>query len=435
VLIGRPWPAATPVAVAANQKRVSQARMPAAELIPKLEVYADTLTATAPVRVRPVVYGRYVNFVLNGTFEVDASGWIGGVTRDATRAHSGGASGRVVAAGVGDYYWDTVIHLSGPTYWDRFYAWGWVYATGADVGKTISFYLQNFETDEGAVPVTLVEGWQYVALPVEILTTDTPRFLVGFRTTVATTFNFDDIVLTSELDYQPDTAPLLGQGGEYVVPAGWGPGWLCLPFTGPYPAGVQGLDGVVQLGVHAADPGLRVYEQAASYFPASSFNTDAYSDGASATLGATTGTGTAMAVYASTFPGFSPLVEYPSGLHGPPVGVPEMVYARLPFDASQAVFSSTGPRRDPQITARVAWHGTRVNAERGAFAVAQRGGVFDALVGERVRVTHGDPPRSVYVYIGDIAEIDQDLSLSRRAFKALEQLGLDEITATVQVMA
>lgn len=217
---------------------------------------------------------------------------------------------------------------------------------------------------------------------------------------------------------------LLGVGNEVVVPPGLAPGWLTLPLTESTPEGVYLEPGQVYLGVHAGDAGLNVYEVAAAAASVI-FNTDTYSDGASNPFGSSTPSATSMVLYAPTYPGWAPATK---GL--------EVVLGRLPFSESQVAFRTTGPTNAPPKQARVAWHGTGLNAERGAFATAQLNGIFDPFVGERLLISYGTAPRrEVAVYVNDLAEIDQDLSLARRAFKALAPLGDDEITAIVTVLA
>lgn len=120
--------------------------------------------------------------------------------------------------------------------------------------------------------------------------------------------------------------------------------------------------------------------------------------------------------------------------YAPPANELEVWYARLPWEQSQRVFSGTSPVAGSATAATVAWHGTALSAERGAFAAARAGGPFDAWVGERVKITARRTRRAVYVYVNDLVDIDQDLSLPRRAFMALASLPHDELAATVERM-
>lgn len=155
-------------------------------------------------------------------------------------------------------------------------------------------------------------------------------------------------------------------------------------------------------------------------------NADTYSDGPSDPFGAADNAAIVggMAVYASTF-----------GLWTPPNDV-EMLYGRLPWAESQQVFAATGPRSLSATAGTVAWHGTRLDPERGAFCVAQTGGKFDANVGDRLKIeTRGTlKKRVVYVFVHNLADIQTDLSLPRRPFAELAFLGQDQITCTVTVM-
>lgn len=113
--------------------------------------------------------------------------------------------------------------------------------------------------------------------------------------------------------------------------------------------------------------------------------------------------------------------------------VDDMQLARYGFWTTQARWNAAPTAGTPiYSTVTCEWHGTTVDAERGAFCIVPPGGRLATLVGEWLRVTYGT--RSVAVYCHNEADGYSDLSLTRRAFQALELLSVDEIVVRVEVL-
>ena len=226
---------------------------------------------------------------------------------------------------------------------------------------------------------------------------------------------------------------LLGSSGEAVIPAGAQARAVDLPFPGglAIPAAATQLD----LGVHAGVPTVttgavvRVFgdPNAIGHPVTAKKNADTYADGAAATFGAPTTELADMTLFGQTLEAWAPAeLEV------------EMYYARLPFPESQRVFSETARSGESRL-AVCSWHGTRFDAERGAYVVAQYGGKFDDWVGERVRITlrgRTVGERDVYGLIHNASELDvrDDLSVTRRLFTALAVPALDRVDVTVERM-
>lgn len=119
--------------------------------------------------------------------------------------------------------------------------------------------------------------------------------------------------------------------------------------------------------------------------------------------------------------------------YAPPEGAPEDFYATLPFADAQAVLRSTVPEPRTARLATCEWHSTMIDPGRGSFAVVRRGGPLEELLGERILVTAGG--RSVAAYVTALREIEEDLSLYRRAFLALATLATERLTVKVEVLA
>lgn len=224
--------------------------------------------------------------------------------------------------------------------------------------------------------------------------------------------------------YDDVSSKLLGAGDEVLLPPNMPPTWVDLPLVGANPGGVDvPAAALIDIGLHVGGSSLHIYRDLAAALSAFTV-ADTYSDGSPAVLG-TRVAARPMSVYVPTFPKWAE-----------PQGELEVWYARLPWPESQQVFYQS-PKLNPTVqSARVAWHGTALNQERGAFAVVQAGGKLDPLVGERVcvKVERVAGPE-VYVYVHDVADIEQDISLPRRAFQELAFLGNDEIRGTVTRMA
>lgn len=78
------------------------------------------------------------------------------------------------------------------------------------------------------------------------------------------------------------------------------------------------------------------------------------------------------------------------------------------------------------------WHHTSLDDREGAFALVREGGPLEDLVGDVVLVSTGG--RSAFVYVAGMTDdMDEDLSLARRAFAALGNLSADRLMVTVGV--
>lgn len=117
----------------------------------------------------------------------------------------------------------------------------------------------------------------------------------------------------------------------------------------------------------------------------------------------------------------------------PPAGATEEYYASLPFATAQAKLAETAPNPMTWQLVTCEWHGTRVDPNRGSFAVVRADGPLAGLVGERLRVSFGG--REVFVYVVATRAIDDDLSLARRAFAALAVLSTETLNVGVEVMS
>ena len=116
--------------------------------------------------------------------------------------------------------------------------------------------------------------------------------------------------------------------------------------------------------------------------------------------------------------------------------IPELMIARRAFPKAQELFA--GPvLREVDSAAQVGWHDTEVT-EAGALAVVPESGALSDLVGEVVVVKRDTPTaiRGIYVYVvGTVAQLPDDISLSRRAFFDLGLLSKEFLTCSVGVIA
>lgn len=125
----------------------------------------------------------------------------------------------------------------------------------------------------------------------------------------------------------------------------------------------------------------------------------------------------------------------------PPGGLAEEDLAALPFAVGQAVFGIAGPLADP-VAATCGWHYNPDDPPAPSTAIARTGGPLAELVGERLRITaQGDAgPLSVVVLLDDEQPFDddladEDLSLTRDAFKELAPLWTETLDVAVEVLA
>lgn len=113
--------------------------------------------------------------------------------------------------------------------------------------------------------------------------------------------------------------------------------------------------------------------------------------------------------------------------------IPDEELAAYGWNTAQKMLA--GPVTGAPLAAATAeWHHTTLDPHEGAFALVRSGGPLEELVGDVIRVSHGG--RSLYAYVVDATDdLDADLSLARRAFLALDDLSLDEVSVTVEVTA
>jgi hypothetical protein len=117
-----------------------------------------------------------------------------------------------------------------------------------------------------------------------------------------------------------------------------------------------------------------------------------------------------------------------------PALVDDEYIGTLPFAEAQATFATRGPLGGSARLATCGWHGSDFDPNLGSFAVVQRGGKLDDLLGERIKVTAG-PGRAVYAYVIDTLDTLDDLSLTRRCFMALAPPATTALDVLVEVVA
>lgn len=121
-----------------------------------------------------------------------------------------------------------------------------------------------------------------------------------------------------------------------------------------------------------------------------------------------------------------------------PGNLTDTEYGRLPWIEAQSIFAQGGAELKTDQIVACGWHGTLVNPERGAFAIVNKDGLLADYVGERVKVTYDSgveaPIRAVYVYVLDVDAIEEDISLTRRAFLSIAPLATETLSVHVEVM-
>jgi hypothetical protein len=155
--------------------------------------------------------------------------------------------------------------------------------------------------------------------------------------------------------------------------------------------------------------------------------TDTYSDGTAATFGTTTAVG-APAVFATYTNAWELPIEE------------DAHYARYGFSSAQRKLGEFGPLRQfPPQVATCGWHGTYLDPEPqgGSFGLVAIDGPLTDYLGERVQLRNPTTGRSVVVYISNEVELDTgaELTISRRAFAALEELSAEDTRVTIQLLA
>lgn len=212
---------------------------------------------------------------------------------------------------------------------------------------------------------------------------------------------------------------LKGAGSEVLVADGAAGAWVDLPFAAPLflPAGTY------QMGMHAglADKTVRGYGVTGTGTRVAS---DTYADGQAATFGTTSSANT-LPIFASFFPAWTP-----------DDALSDEYLATLGFQTAQAALGDTaGPVGGSALSGACGWHGTLLDPHVGPYAVVRSDGPFADRVGERVRVSLPVKHRSVVCYVVSEADIEEDISLARRAFLSLAPPSEDELTVTVETLA
>ncbi|MET0604180.1 MAG: hypothetical protein ABW167_19505 [Baekduia sp.] len=112
---------------------------------------------------------------------------------------------------------------------------------------------------------------------------------------------------------------------------------------------------------------------------------------------------------------------------------PEILQARQGFPDAQA--SLDGARLSLlDGLYGLGWYGSSLSRERGSFALVNRGGPLEDLVGDRLRLTDPQTGRSVVVYAFASEGLDHDIHVTRRAYAAVSLLAVDRIDVTVEVL-
>lgn len=145
--------------------------------------------------------------------------------------------------------------------------------------------------------------------------------------------------------------------------------------------------------------------------------TDSYADGPADPEAAMLTYDKTLPIFASTFESWkTPEVE-------------DIQLGRLPWTEAQEAFMGAVTQTQEATTG---WHGTRLHPEVGSFALVDSDGPLASLVGDRLRITSGFT--SIFVYVVGETELEDDLSLTRRAFLALSSLADDSLDVTVGVV-
>lgn len=109
---------------------------------------------------------------------------------------------------------------------------------------------------------------------------------------------------------------------------------------------------------------------------------------------------------------------------------PELLICQRAFPEAQRLLS--GARNYGVGLLPVGWHDADVEPIQGAAAVVRRGSPLEPLRGEILRISVGD--RSAYVWVIAGADVETDLSISRRAMLAVGYLAASSILLDVEVI-
>lgn len=219
---------------------------------------------------------------------------------------------------------------------------------------------------------------------------------------------------------------LLGSGSEVTVVSGMPLSWVDLPLAPLNPTGVAVTSGEVEFAVLVGGtPGLVRVAQIDPDPPygGGRSNNDTYSDGPSNPYGAAVSTSAAMSIFGTITPDW--FARDATSFD---------VVARMGFLEAQRLLA--GLLTTETYEATTSWHGTRVDANRGSFAVVLAGGALAGLVGKRLLVTSKTHAgRSCLVYVtAAVSSLDADISLARRAFAQLELMSADTLDVHLRVV-
>lgn len=114
----------------------------------------------------------------------------------------------------------------------------------------------------------------------------------------------------------------------------------------------------------------------------------------------------------------------------------DLMRSRRAFPVAQALLEGPVLRQEAE-GAVIGWHGSATHPETGSVALVREDGEFSELVGNIVRIDRrlSGATRSVYAYVVSTAPIEDDLSLSRRAFLGLGVLANETLDCSIQVLA
>ncbi|HMF58814.1 MAG TPA: hypothetical protein VK595_00500, partial [Vicinamibacterales bacterium] len=197
-------------------------------------------------------------------------------------------------------------------------------------------------------------------------------------------------------------------------------GWYDLTFAEP----VEIEEDSYRLGLHggpagtALGPALRYRDTGAQGMTGS---TDAFADG--------TGPIAAPAVSARAPQMFASMTPH----WAPPV-VSDLELARLAFPSAQRALAGSLPAGEAALSATLEWHGTTTDGDRGSIALVNAAGPLGDLVGERIGIRRSRARAPVFVYVKGTEDLDEDLSVSRRVFGALGDLGDTRLDVLVEVV-
>lgn len=121
--------------------------------------------------------------------------------------------------------------------------------------------------------------------------------------------------------------------------------------------------------------------------------------------------------------------------------VDELALSRQPWEVTQRIFAGA-PLKATRAVVRAGWHGTILDTEDGAVCVVRDDGPLADLVGQRLRVRRRARSgyRTVYLYVHRAmpfpdAKLDEDVSLPRRPWLALERWAKDGVPVIVEAVA